>query len=663
MLVGCGIAATVGLALIVFGGVLWQMQAAEAQRLADEAQAKKAAEAFGPAVEQLKPPKEPVDIDKTIRVIHEIDFALKSYEDFESYLDHIGKQDYRGVDPDVLDARRELLEQVRTLYARQTEAEQQEALWDFTKGLILESLSVVEAEGEWGTLGPTGSFHVDREQAKELLNDFREQQRVRERQIRDIGQARDALFEAMVRYSEVYYEHMEAWDRLCVLRDRAYLASLEGDWPTVEVSARAAIAMAPQEREAHLLLARALLAQGNPEDQQEAAEVLQDLMNGHPGTSAPTLVLMGELARQRGDAEAARLNFQQAAAYYPRQAQALTDMLDPYKQRDYLRKSREGTLILEAYQDTMRGAGWYSPELQLARTAFDAGDFPEGKRRVLDHFARRRAQHQWDFVLSDLAYAQDLLGEEVRQIFPEEAWLDLQISRPMFSSGVQVAVRNRTDRTLRNATLILLVQFTDMHPGDYHTFAPPTQPALPPHQTTDYGTLDIATRVHGQDRTADDVVRHRAILISDEAVSWVDTDEFRIELVEQAAQARRAERPIEEGSASWTRQLDTLARRLPEEAIMQIEPTLGRDTVVFELPRELAVLQPVFRLTYGGTTYTAAENRIDDDHITLKFNAVEDFTKAEAGNVQLGIQTIFGEVVLDYAKTGEMAYRFNRLGR
>ncbi len=256
LLVGCGVVALATVASI--GGLWWYLadRAArlEAQALAE--QAEKADDAFKPALDKLgvpaAPEPEPVDIDKTIRVIHEIDLALRSYDDFESYLQHLGHQDYRGVAPEVLDARRDLLDEARELYALQTEANEQQALWDYTKGMMLEVLSVVEAEGEWGVLGPTGSFSLDRDHAREVLAEFREQQSARARQIRDIGEARDELFDAMIRYSDVYYTHVEQWDRLCVLRDRAYLAAVERDWVTVEASAKAAIEMAPQEREAHL---------------------------------------------------------------------------------------------------------------------------------------------------------------------------------------------------------------------------------------------------------------------------------------------------------------------------------------------------------------------------------------------------------------------------
>ncbi|MFT7521538.1 MAG: tetratricopeptide (TPR) repeat protein [Kiritimatiellia bacterium] len=581
-----------------------------------------------------------------------MDLALQSYDDFESYLDHVGRQDYRGVAPEVLDARRDLLDKVRELYAKQVEADQQEALWDMTKGMMLETLSVVEAEGAWGTLGPTGSFSVDRDHARELLAEFRENRASQEKRIHDLGQARDELFEVMLSYSETYYGFIEQWDRLCVLRDRAYLASMEGDWPTAEASARAAVELAPHEREAHLLLARAIVEQGNPERYEEAARLLEESIERHPGQSAPAFLLMGVIARERGDLDQARLNFQQAAAYYPKQAGALTDMLDPYRMRAFLRKSRDGTMIIEAYKDTMLGAGSYSPELQLARTAFEAGDFDAGKRRVLDHFSRRRAQQQWDFVLSDLAFAQELLGSEVRQIFPEGAWLDLQISQPMWGSGLNVAVKNRTDETLRNATLILLVQFTDMHPGDYVTFAAATKPAVAPHGLTDFGTIEVDTAVLGRVRTASDIVRHRAILLTDEAVLWVDTDEYRVAVVEKSEKARKREQPAQEESSEWFQEMtttfDTLSAELPEATVIEIEPTLGRDTVVFTLPREVAILQPVFRLTYGGQTWTAEENRIDEEHITLRFTGVEDFTKEDTGDLELGIRTIFGEMSMNF---------------
>ena len=175
----------------------------------------------------------------------------------------------------------------------------------------------------------------------------------------------------------------------------------------------------------------------------------------------------------------------------------------------------------------------------------------------------------------------------------------------------------------------------------------------------------VNAEVLGTQRGPDDIVRHRAILLTDEAVLWVDTDEYRIAEVEKVEKARSRSQPEPVAKGAWyddmSVRMQDIAGELPATASLEIEPTLGRDTVVIQLPRELAILQPVFRLTYGGQTYTAQENRIDEDHITLRFDAVEDFTKEETGDMELGIRTIFGEVSMTYGRNGEMSYGFERI--
>ena len=54
---------------------------------------------------------------------------------------------------------------------------------------------------------------------------------------------------------------------------------------------------------------------------------------------------------------------------------------------------------------------------------------------------------------------------------------------------IPVRVKNRSDRALHNATLVLLVRFTDMVRDDDQAFVPRTQPAIPAHETTDFGEL------------------------------------------------------------------------------------------------------------------------------------------------------------------------------
>jgi hypothetical protein len=106
----------------------------------------------------------------------------------------------------------------------------------------------------------------------------------------------------------------------------------------------------------------------------------------------------------------------------------------------------------------MLGAGYFSPDLQLAKISFHAGRFEEGRERVLEHFGRRRAQGAWDFLFPDIQFCIALLGSDYRAIFPEDAWLDLVVEPELLGGGITLSVKNRSERTLRNATLVLALQ-------------------------------------------------------------------------------------------------------------------------------------------------------------------------------------------------------------
>jgi len=360
---------------------------------------------FTPVLDKLtdaSSSNEDYDIDQTVRVLHEIDLAVEQNGSMKEYLAHLARQDYRGAAPEVLQARKRILDLLFRLYARQVESEDQEAMWTFSRQLMpaLSALSMMEG----GVAIPgTGSFSVDRDQTKRVLEDMKEQQRAHERFLREVNELESELIQAMFETSEVYYRYMAEWDRLCVLRDRAYLAAHEGNWQASLETAEAAVALAPTEREAHLLRALALIEapEISPERAQQVPQLLADYLERHPERSAPALLLLGAWHSRQGNGEEARLNLQQAAAYYPRQSEQLTDLLDPYQRRSFLRKSREGNFILGLYRATMLGAGWFSPDLQLARTHFESGDFEQGRAKVMDHFSRRRNQERWDLILSD----------------------------------------------------------------------------------------------------------------------------------------------------------------------------------------------------------------------------------------------------------------------
>ncbi|MFT4627381.1 MAG: hypothetical protein ACI8PZ_006065 [Myxococcota bacterium] len=671
-LYGCGglaIGAMVA-PIVLYGGWSWYAAQQEARLLVE--QRAKAESVFEPAVDKLKEAEqaETYDIDATVRVIHGIDKALEEQEDLEGYLRVLARQDYTGVAPEVLASRSEILGVIQELYATQTRAEDQQALWEMTSELLLSTLSVVSVQGAADPLAPSASFSVDREQAKEILTDMKERQADHARLVQEVDRLERELFDALVGYSDVYWKYVREWDALGVVRDRAYLASYGEDWGAAAAAAEQAIAMAPSEREAHLILAWALIEEGNPETISKVDAMLAEQIEQHPQHTAPALLLLGVNRARAGDSRGARLSLQQAAAYYPKQADALLDMLDPYKMRSFLRKSREGSYILELYEGTMLGSGYFSPDLQLARLAFDAGDFEQGKGKVLDHFARRRTQEQYDFILSDIAFCHDLLGPQFWEIFPENTWLDLEVSPTMLGGGLNLAIVNRSERVLHNATLVLALHLTDMYPDDYTALrVPETAPAILPHDTTSFGSVTIELELDGKPKGVNDIVHHRAILIADEAVTWVDTDAFKVAEASEFRQKRgmgaAMEKDVEHPSVTrhpeFRRTVDRLASSAASEAAFALDAGWGNDDVLVEIPRELSLLRPVFRLKYGDELYTAADNVIEGDRIKLRFKGVDNFDEGvRSDDLELLVGSPFGDLVVTWKADGQIAWRLQQ---
>ncbi len=653
------------------GGALWWRH--RAATLA-EAQAEHAQAAFQPALDKLEPAAPTYDIDQTVRVIHELDLALQQQRSLDGYLQYMARQDYQGVAPEVLEARRRVLAVLLPLYARQVEAEDQQAMWETTSTLMLSALSVVSVQGKAGLVGPSGSFSVDREQAQRVLADWQAREAERRDRVRDMAELETELYRVMIDYSEVYYRYVAEWDSLVVLRDRARLASMAEDWPATEAAATAALERAPKDKESPLLLAMAWIEAGGEERDPAIRDLLGRYIEDHPDATAPAFLLLGVNHAKRGRAAEARLAFQQSAAYYPRQAANLTDMLDPYKMRAYLKQSREGGLILEAYQSSMLGAGYYSPDLQMAKLDFDSGDFERGRQDVLDHFARRRQQGEWAFVIRDIQYCQDLLGPHFWEIFPEDSWLDLEVGKTLVGGELKVSVNNRSARTLRNGTLVLALHLTDMYPGEYTAIqVPRTQPAVPAHTVTDFGSVPIALGEPGREKSIGDIVEHRAILISDEAVSWVDTDAYKIAESQEFADARAAARSTGRAATApppsrlhpeFQPAAEQLLARAAREVGFETESRLGKDDILIELPRELAILRPVFRLRYGGAEMVATENLIEDDRIRLRFPGVDNFESLpDSRDVALEMETAFGTVTFAWTGGGQVGWTYQGLRR
>lgn len=643
--------------LLLGGGGYWWYSKVQADALA--AQELAATEVFAPAMAALSgTPDAPVDIDRTVRVLHQVDESMRHQDDLPGFLATVAKEDWRGVPREVLAARSKILDVQLELYGKQVEKEEQEAMWTLSRDIVLTTLSVVSVKGEGG-LAPTASFEVDREAARQRLDELQKAESERRQLVRDVNQLEGKLIRASMDYAVVWAKYMEEYDRLSIHRDRAWLASRRDDWVEVEREAKIAIEMAPNDIEAHLLLARSYIEEGTPEKREMALALVDDVMQRHPNSAAPAMLLRGLVKERQRDLAGAQADYEQASQLYPSSASALADVLDPYKIRSNLRKSRAGAGIVESYASTMVGAGYFSPELHMARLAYTRGDREAGKRKVVDHFERRRAQGQWDFILADLVWAEEVLGDDFRSIFPEESYLDLHAEKTMLGLGQKLGVRvdNRSQRTLKNAALVLCVRFTDMLTGDYVTFpGERTMPEILPRKSTDFGVVDLDTEVFGKLRTENDIVEMRAILVTDDGVLWVDTEKYKDE--------RRAEakaHPDAQAASKWSRVVESAGR----DAKVVRQSGLIDDALEIELPASMVWLRPKFTLNYGEVSLQAASHVIEGDKIKLRFTGIASLlekSRIESASpnraADLVCESVFGTFTLQFGPKADGGWEF-----
>jgi hypothetical protein len=184
---------------------------------------------------------------------------------------------------------------------------------------------------------------------------------------------------------------------------------------------------------------------------------------------------------------------------------------------------------------------------------------------------------------------------------------------------------------------------------------------------TDFGTVEIVSELWGKRKAVPDVVQHRAILVTDQAVLWVDTDEFRIAEAKEFREARAAARPVPDQETVAWKKLNAAFAMVPQslaagKSTLKIEPKYGfNDNFVIELPSQLTIFRPIFSLSYGGHTYKAESNVIDGDRIVLQFAAVDnlDGNTPAPKDAELTIGSVFGDVLLTFSPEGPTTYRFS----
>jgi tetratricopeptide (TPR) repeat protein len=360
---------------------------------------------------------------------------------------------------------------------------------------------------------------VDREQAKKVwqkrLDDSAKYDRIKSRLEKEQDEMIDLLFE----YSEISAKYIREWNRLCSARDRAYLAFYERDWEELINCAQSAADMAPHEKEAHTLLALALVERGKETDASSAKSVINDILKENNGQHAPALLLRGVIEMKAKNFDRAVLDFDQSAAYYPKQTEEIADTLNLYRKRSYLNNSKEGRVIINTYRGITTGAGYFSPDFQKARIYVEKDQKDVAKQKIFDHFFRRRLQGQWDKILADFQFCKSYLDTEL------PSPIDLSIEPAWLTNSVIVTVNNKGKTDIHNVTVLLCVRFTDMFRGDYMSFPVGESVALLPADSSvtvgRQNISDITRENIGSVKKWKDIIEYGAVLISDEVITWL----------------------------------------------------------------------------------------------------------------------------------------------
>lgn len=662
-------------------------------------------EEFEPAWEALevdaKAPE--YDIEETVRAMNALEVAQCQSEDFMSYLEFVAKQDFSRVAPEVLEQKKKLFPILQRLYELQKEYKELDDVWMLMRSATSGASTFVTEVNPVGVIGSmltgdatlsTVSVGSSMEKAQTAAFDEYERQKELKRNLeREIEAVRMSYIEYLEDYAPVYYKYMQEWDALCLKKDKAYIDLYGGRPLDAYNQTQEVLKEYPTNREALLLkglsliqmstevgragtlrssgeagrllagadqaiaLADSVLAgvsvertapDERTELRMEAEATLDQYIKLYPSRSAPALVLKGLLYREEGETAKAVSYFDQASMEYPRQAAALTDLLDSYKARTYLNKSAEGKYLLRLYRSTMEGFGIFSPNLLKANYYAQNGDTEKSKEEIFNHFYRRGNQGVYDCLLSDMQYCEENMYSSFKQILMEQSFLDVAVEPTMNwtlsdkDDEIKVTLNNRSDIDLENVRIFLCLHYTDMYKDEYDVQKLPSVNIIKHHDKTEIGVV----KLNYEDKKYNDITRIRAIAMTDDKICWIDNVDYKYMKAQETSRSS-SRRP--EGSVVSAKQqlLDDFnvdngkLQSIIQEG-MKVYGTVsdgnlwndvkrdvknlvtGKDkNLRIELPRILALIDPVFslhQLNDKDKSVRPSENYLSGSNIRLKFD-------------------------------------------
>lgn len=697
--------------LFIFLGViailLWHFNFLKLQ----ESEVYQPSQEFKPAFEALEadsPMDNPeYDLEETVRAMNALEVAQCHSADFVSYLEYVARQDFSRVAPEVLEQKKKLFPILQRLYELQKEHKELNDVWMLMRSATSGASSFVEEVNPIGVIGSmitgdplTGTVSVAGgvDKAQEVaFEEYEKQKDLKKSLEREMEALRLKYVEYLEGYAPIYHKYMQEWNALCLVKDKAYLDLYGGDPIDAYNRTEEILKSYPENREALLLKSFALIeiasnfspaadssmvaltpsfhADLNSESKPkqsiseffvEAESTLDNYIQLYPARSAPALVLKGLLYRSLGDNAKAINFFDQASVEYPRQAAALTDLLDSYKSRAYLNSSAEGKYLLRLYRSTMEGFGIFSPNLLKAKFFAQQGDVENCKEEIFNHFFRRGNQGVYDCLLSDMQYCEENMYSSFKQILLEQSFLDVAVE-PVTNwhlgdkdDEIKVVINNRSDIDLENVRIFLCLHYTDMYKDEYDVQKLPSVNIIKHNDKTEIGVV----KLNYENKRYNDITRIRAIAMTDDKICWIDNVDYKY--------MKASEMAVKENKSNS--HLATLKQQLLEDFDINNDKLLsiiedgikiyasvsdgnlwhdmkndvknlvtGKDkNLRVELPRILSIIDPVFSINEINSAVKSirpTENYLSGSNICLEF----DFQPNEEDSLPLYIYSDFAD--------------------
>jgi hypothetical protein len=172
--------------------------------------------------------------------------------------------------------------------------------------------------------------------------------------------------------------------------------------------------------------------------------------------------------------------------------------------------------------------------------------------------------------------------------------------------------------------VFLAIHFTDMYKNDYEVFKlSNTINKISPYSTADFGDLEIDFKLYGKTKSLEnDIVNARAIILTDNLISWVDNEDFKIIQAKKGYKNNNNSKEIDEYLSIYNLNIEKLKNDIFNNSLFQIsENYLSKDEIEIKLPRLLVNLNPIFTINSLNSLERIKPDKtiLNGDYVELTF--------------------------------------------